>query len=108
MECSEILRYAADGVMRSDGISAKIGTRFGAFGLPADFSMISRTACREGSNFSWLIVSFPAALSHTLFDLPLWQYSQYLKANGLIMKKDSCLRASNASIWLASSMGSQC
>lgn len=62
LEYAEILRYAAEGVMRSDDISAKIGTRLGGLDFPAHFCRIFRTASKEGSNFTWFTVSLPIGI----------------------------------------------
>lgn len=48
LECADILRYASEGLMRSEGISAKTGTRLGGLGVPAAFNRISRMVSREG------------------------------------------------------------
>lgn len=47
-ECSDILRYAAEGVMRSELIFAKMGTRFGGLDWPDDFDKISLIVSKDG------------------------------------------------------------
>jgi hypothetical protein len=48
LDFAEILRYAADGVIRSDEIWANTGTRFGGAEAWLDFESNSRTAFIEG------------------------------------------------------------